>query len=172
MAVVTQQSTLITNFAANSGLQGPDIFGGKPQIVEQYYTTGADDTVASTYDLLMIPTSARITDGFLQVDSGFTSAGTATMDLGIKHYDGVSFTADPDIILDGVDIETAAAFYRFFGTASGVATIPNVVGKEVWELMGATSDPGGWAVIYATLKTTLTAAGSIRCQASFIQKGA
>lgn len=172
MAVVTTKSTLITALDDTSGLLGADKFGGKPQICEQAITTNADDSATSTYDLLVLPMDARITDGFLQCSGTFTSAGTATVDLGVKAYDGVGLTADPDIIIDGMDIETASAFTRFFAQGTGVATLDNVSTKEIWELLGASTNPGGWAVIYATLNTTLTAAGILRAQASFIQKGA
>lgn len=171
MAVVNELSSILTAQNAGSGLISSTYLGSRLNVAQVSHdiTTGDSDT--STYDLLLLPTSAKIVDGFLQAVAAITDAGTLTMDVGIKHLDGTSLTADPDIILDGADIKTGGRF-NFFTEGSGTATLANISTKEIWELLGASSDPGGLAVIYATLNGDAGTGGLIRCVAQWVGNGA
>lgn len=133
---------------------------GRKRIAQSLITTGADDTVASTFAFVRIPTNAVIIGGILQTDGAFVSAGTATIDLGLFAVDGNILVADEDadVLLDGVDIETGAADFDIYLAASGVASIEDQQ-KRAFEMLGITDDPQGELEVRATLNTTITTGG-------------
>lgn len=160
MAIVQLESADITKLGTADNMLETIDRTGRKRIVQSFITTNADDTVASTFAFVRIPTNAVIIGGILQTDGAFVSAGTATIDLGLFAVDGNIAAADEDadVLLDGVDIETGAADFDIFLAATGVASIEDQQ-KRVFEMLGVTDDPQGELEVRATLNTTLTTGG-------------
>ncbi len=91
----------------------------------------------SVYTMVRIPTDARIHGLSRIAFDDLASTGSPTLDIGFKSVDS-NFTTDPDALNDGIDCFTAA------GTANVVKDVANN-GKKVWEYLGLTTDPGGFA---------------------------
>lgn len=156
MAVVNELSSVLTDITANPPvLVGRGLHGARLQVSTATHTFSTDDAT-STFKMVRLPTNHIIIGGWLQVDAAITSAGTATADVGLAAVDS-NLTGDVDCLLDGVDIETAAAKYHFFDdSGAGVKNIEDS-NKQIWDLLGASSDPGGFVDVMLTLNTTLTA---------------
>ena len=161
MAVVNEKGVVVTALDAKPiELVDNRLLGAEIRVAQEFYVLGTDDAT-STFKLLRIPMSAIIVDGFIKGDAAFASAGTATVDVGLSPVGG-NFTEDVDILLDAVDIETAAFEYKFFDdSGTGVANVEDAT-KPVWELVGLASDPGGFADVMVTLNTTLTTGDGIK----------
>jgi len=98
----------------------------------------------SVYTFLRLPTNARIHGLSRVAFDDLASSGSPTLDFGFAAVSG-NFTTDPDALNDGIDVATAAS------TANLIKDIANY-GKLVWEIMGLSSDPGGFADLIGSLK--------------------
>lgn len=88
------------------------------------------------------------------------STGSPTMDFGFKAVGG-NFTTDVDALNDGVDVATAA------GSARLIKDVANY-GKTVWELLGLSSNPGGFAdVIITILDAATNTGGTVTLELSY-----
>lgn len=105
----------------------------------------------SIYTFIRVPTSARITGLSEYSHDDLASTGSPTLDFGFSPV-SANFTADPDALNDGIDVATAA------GSGKLVKDRANY-GKRVWELMGLSSDPGGFADLIGTIKDAATNTG-------------
>lgn len=162
MAVVTSKSSLITTLDSAGKVAAPGLNGGRVRSAIATLTTNADDSATSTFEMVRLPSNARILEGYLQCSADFTSAGTATVDLGMfADSSDSALTDDKDNILDGVDIETAAARYALFTAGTGVEALSDQ-DKPLWELMGGSADPNEHINLTVTLNTDLTAAGELK----------
>ncbi len=167
MAVVTEKGLVVTSLDAKP-VEYVDNrkLGAEVRVAQEFHEIGTH-SATSTFTLLRIPTNAIIVDGFIAGDAGFASAGTATVDVGLEAVGG-NVTSDLDILLDAVDIETAAFKYHFFNdSGAGVANIEDAC-KPIWELLGETSDPGGFVNIVITLNTTLTTGDGIKAVCMYV----
>lgn len=108
-------------------------------------------SAASVYTFIRVPTSARITGASEYAHDDLASAGSPTLDFGFAPVGG-NFTADDDALNDGIDVATAA------GSGKLIKDHANY-GKRVWELMGLSSDPGGFADVTGTIKDAATNTG-------------
>lgn len=166
MAVVASKSASVTAAIANSGLQSATKIAGKPGYAHDYATIANGDSSTSTYDLAIIPMNAKILDGFLQADTAITDASTIVADVGVKQlvYTGTP-TADADLLIKAGNIKGGGRIA--FGTGTSVAVAADLVEKEVWQHLGLATNPGGWAVIYATITGAVTTGGKLRTLALF-----
>lgn len=108
-------------------------------------------SAASVYTFVRVPTSARITGASEYAHDDLASTGSPTVDFGFAPVDG-NFTADDDALNDGIDVATAA------GSGKLIKDHANY-GKRVWELLGLSSDPGGFADVTGTIKDAATNTG-------------
>ena len=116
---------------------------------ESFAAMAANDT----HELLVLPSSARITDILIAHDALGT---TLTLDIGIgtRNAGAAPTAVDADILVDGYD---AAAAQIGWLTILGLGNVdPQNIGKQLWELAGATSDPNTEYVVYATAVTSGT----------------
>ncbi len=97
----------------------------------------------SVYTMVRIPTDARIHGLSRIAFDDLASSGSPTLDIGFKAVES-NFTTDVDALNDGIDCFTAA------GTANVVKDVANN-GKKVWEFLGLTTDPGGFADVTITI---------------------
>ena len=168
MAVVNLKSELVTDLDAKPSEFVDNRKLGAEVRVSQDFTVLSTDTVASTYVAVRLPTNAIIVDGFISGDAAFASAGTATVDVGLQGVNSNIATDDLDILLDGVDIETAAFKHHFFDdSGTGVANVEDTV-KPLWELLGESSDPGGFVDVVITLNTTLTTGDGLKTVVTYV----
>lgn len=97
----------------------------------------------SRYTFLRVPTSARITGLSEYSHDDLASTGSPTLDFGFAPVDA-NFTADAAALNDGIDVATAA------GSGKLIKDRANY-GKTVWELLGLSADPGGFADLTGTI---------------------
>ena len=130
--------------------------GGPLLSASAVVSPSATQASGDTANMVRLPSTAVIKGGKLQYDGSFTSGGTATVDVGLFSEGG---TDDADLLLNDVDIETAAGSTDVF--ANGTAAVADQ-NKALWELLGLSSDPGGYVDVKVTFGVTLTAAGALK----------
>lgn len=118
--------------------------------------TGAAATAGTVYRMVTIPTSARISGLSRLAWDDLASTGAPTLDIGFSPVtDAANFTEDLDALNDGLDAATAS-------TGSVVVKAIENYGKTVWEYLGLSSDPGGFAnVTVAILDADVNTGGTI-----------
>jgi|GEM_PF-2783793 len=119
-------------------------------------TTGTTSTNGSTYDLMPLPSTARLR--LLDI-LGVGSVDLPNMDVGLRHESGTPY--DDDCIATALDIDD---------TGSHLAISPAISTsdptKMLWEYMdGVTSDPGGLIYISLSLDADAVAAGVVKVRA-------
>jgi hypothetical protein len=114
-------------------------------------------SIATTYVMFRIPTRARIS-GLSRISwDDLASTGSPTLSVGLKAVDA-NFTTSATALNSGLDVFTAA------GTASMIGDVANY-GKQIWELAGATTDPGGMADITVAIAAAATnTGGTVTCE--------
>lgn len=123
MAVTTQYSTEYTQafVTVPSSNLATDEMHGKLRIA--FFTcdqSGAGDATSSFAICKLPPGRVRIMLGMSGAYVNWTTA-SATLDLGWDAYtdqDGVAVSADPDGLVDGLDVD-AVGFRSFWGNATG-----------------------------------------------------
>lgn len=102
----------------------------------------------TTLFLGRVPTTARLLpNGFIYNDD-LATTGAPTLDIGLASVDS-NITSDPDAINNGIALNSATT------TTTVVADLTDV-GKPMWEIAGASSDPGGSLDIYGTVADAST----------------
>lgn len=91
----------------------------------------------SVYTMVRIPTDARIHGLSRIAFDDLASVGSPTLSIGFKSVDS-NFTTAGTALNDSIDCFTAAS------TANVIKDVANN-GKKVWEFLGLTTDPGGFA---------------------------
>jgi hypothetical protein len=117
---------------------------GKVHCAVESVEVSAAASVNSTYTLAKVPTNARVL-GRSRIDfDDLASTGSPTIDLGFFPVNS-NFTADDDCVRADIDVSTAA---------SGQQMLSNIdmYGKYVWQIIGLSADPGGEALLKATIK--------------------
>jgi hypothetical protein len=160
MAVVAVKSTLITNADATPVvLNSPRVDGAFEHIEVATADIASGDSIASTYRMFRVPSNAVMTD--LRIYS--PDIGTTTIsDIGLYRTakdGGAVVDADffasalslKDGALNGVDVLHEAAVF----------TIANS-GKELWDALALTSDPGVFYDVAFTLTAAADAAGTVK----------
>lgn len=111
---------------------------------------GAADSINSVYWLARIPSSARI-----KPQSTFyvgAIAGLTSLSIGVDNLKG---TKVANALVSAVDVHSGGAF----SLVSAIAAANYA--KELWQLLGLSSDPGGALDIYASVLAAPGAAGTL-----------
>jgi hypothetical protein len=152
MAVVAVKSTLITNADATPVvLNNPRVDGGFERIEVATAAITDTDSIASTYRMFRVPSNAVMTD--LRIYS--PDIGTTTIsDIGLYRTakDGGA-VVDADFFASALSLKDGALNGVDVLHESAVFSIANS-GKELWDALALTSDPG----VFYDVAFTLTAA--------------
>lgn len=139
--------------------------------ISGFVTTVSADAALSTYQLVRIPTNAKVKRlalawgaagaGKVQVGlyySDSTVDGTAPANQGlVVPTNGVAFFASD------IDLTSASGYVdeTVQNQATGGANTPALVNTPLWQAVGLTSDPGGFFDIVATVHTTAITTGAL-----------
>ena len=151
----TKNSTLVTNFEASpSEMNDITQLHGVMRIAQGTIAVAAGDSDNDDIvHLAMIPSNASVPHIFIGSD---TLGGSCTFNVGIYTTAGV--------VVDEDKFATAVADAGALADVRHEADNINTVGTKMWELAGASSDPGGYYYISATM----AAAGGTEGDMSFI----
>lgn len=166
MAVDHVKSTYVTNLDASPAVINTAGEGGPApaKIVDGYATAVASSSVDATYQLVRVPSTAKIKR--IIFESQAQTAGK--FDLG-------AYYATDGVIGKTTSLLAAAAIDQdFFASAIDCASavLPTDVtnesltytfakrGQPLWQALGLTSDPGGNIDIVATVVTTAVTTGT------------
>ena len=158
MAVVAVKSTLITNADATPVvLNSPRVDGGSERVAVATAAITDTDSIASTYRMFRVPSNAVMTD--LRIYS--PDIGTTTItDIGLYAADGGA-VADADFFASAVSLKDGALNGTDVLHESAVFSIANS-GKELWDALGLTSDPGVFYDVTLTLTAAADATGTVK----------
>ena len=151
----TKNSDLVANYEAtpqvknSAGLLHGSVRVAQGTIVDAAGDSDNDDIVM----LAPIPSNAVVPQIFVGSD---TFGGSCTFNVGIYQTDGT--VVDEDYFASAVADAAALADVRH------EAADINTAGKAMWEMAGASSDPGGFYYIAATM----AAAGGTEGDMSFV----
>ena len=158
MAVVAVKSTLITNADATPVVfNSPRVDGGFERI--EVATAAITDTnsIGSTYRMFRVPSNAVMTD--LRIYS--PDIGTTTIaDIGLYAADGGA-VVDADFFASAVSLKDGALNGTDVLHESAVFSIANS-GKELWDALALTSDPGVFYDVTLTLTAAADATGTVK----------
>lgn len=142
MAVVDLLSTQITAKEAGENIN-PELSSNALLETVAVITPAADDTIASTYRVMRVPSNARVSS--LEITAADATTGGA-INVGIAYNND---HIDPDIAGDIVDEDFFASALDLTGGPlanlditfeSGVYTLANTE-KALWEALGLAEDP-------------------------------
>jgi hypothetical protein len=159
MAVVAVKSTLITNADATPVvLNSPRVDGGSERVAVATAAITDTDSIASTYRMFRVPSNAVMTD--LRIYS--PDIGTTTItDIGLYAADGGA-VADANFFADALSLKDGALNgVDVLHEGGGFFTIANS-GKELWDALGLTSDPGVLYDVTLTLTAAADATGTVK----------
>lgn len=167
MAVVTTKSSTITNLDATPVVKCKSaIAGGKLYEAVGTVAVASGDSIASKLKFCRIPSSARVST----ISVYCTAVTSAAMDVGI--YDTTANGAavrDASVFASAVSIATAITTGTEIQNESGTTTIDEIE-KELWEVLGLTSDPQVMFDVVGTLTAAATAAGSVSLKVQYCAK--
>lgn len=166
MAVDHVKSTPITNLDATPVVQVTAGEGGPAPLkyIDGYATAVASSSADSTYQLVRIPSNAKVK----RIVFESQAQGAGAFDLGL-YYATDGEGGKPTALLAAAAI-SQAFFASVIDCASAV--LPTDVTNEsltytlakraqpIWQAAGLTSDPGGYFDIVATVKTTAVTTGT------------
>lgn len=135
----------------------------------------ADDT-SSVYKLVRVPSNAVIKK--VTIMSRIATAGSA--DINVAYSDSTTDGTQPS--LQGTIPQISAANNKLYGAAqslvlSGVPTpftfknayMTNArLEQPLWQVLGLTTDPGGFFDIQANITTAVTTGGQVSCAVEYI----
>ena len=151
----TANSTLVTNFDADpQEMNDVALLHGVMRVAQGTIVVAAGDS--DDNDILMlapIPSNATVPHIFIGSD---TLGGSNTFNVGI--YTSAGVVVDEDVF--ATTVADAGAMTDVRHEASNI----NTVGKKMWEIAGASVDPGG----YYYIAVTMAAAGGTEGDLSFI----
>lgn len=150
MAVVnTKGSRIITGLTgATASMAPPGAAGGRVRNWTDTAEVVASDAT-STIHMARLPSNARLLETSKVFFDDLASSGAPTFDIGLFPVVTGDFTADDDILNDGIDVATAA------GSAVVIKDIANY-GKALWAIAGLTEDPGCQMDVKITVKDAAT----------------
>ena len=151
----TKNSDLVANFEATPQvLNNSALLHGSMRVAQGTIVVAAGDSDDDDIVMLApIPSNATVPQIWIGSD---TFGGSCTFNVGIYQTDGT--VVDEDYFASTVADAAAMADVRF------EAADINTAGKTMWEMAGASSDPGGYYYIAATM----AAAGGTEGDMSFI----
>lgn len=160
MAVEARKSTLVTNADATPVvLNSPRVDGGSERVEVSTVEIVNADSVGSTYRMFRVPSNAVMTD--LRIYAPDIGTTTAT-DIGLYRTakDGGA-AQDADFFASAVVLNAGAVNGTDVLHESAVFTIANS-GKELWDALGLTSDPGVFYDVTMTLTGAADATGTVK----------
>ena len=151
----TKNSDLVANFEATPPvLTDSSLLHGVLRVAQGTIVVAAGDSDDDDIVMLaQIPSNATVSHIYTAADN---LGGSCTYNVGIYQSNGT--VVDEDYFATAVNDGTAFADVRF------EAADINTAGKAMWEMAGASSDPGGFYYIAATM----AAAGGTEGDMSFI----
>ena len=169
------QGTLITRNTAGEGNQAPLLQVSDTVIV------ASGDTSASTYSFVRLPTSAHVKKVTLNTTS-IASAGAA--DFNVRFSDSI-VDGTPQALQSTIP-QLSSANNKLFGAAQSLLAGLNTdltyanptnypLGSEnqpLWQVLGYTSDPGGFFDIVAYVTTGVTTGGVAMLKVDYCVPGA
>ena len=162
MAVDHVKSTVITNLDATPVVVPTGGRGGPEPLfhVSGYATAVASSSADSTYQLVRLPWNASVKMIVFESDA----QGAGKFDLGVYYASdhGTSLLAaaavDQDFFATVIDCASAVARTDVTNESG---TYTNAKRQQpLWQAVGLTADPGGFADIVATVKTTAVTTGT------------
>jgi len=150
----TANSTLVSNFEATPQVQNNSaLLHGSMRVAQGTIVVAAGDSDDNDIVMLApIPSNATVPQIWIGSD---TLGGSCTFNVGIYQSSGT--VVDEDYFASAVADAAAMADVRF--EAANI----NTAGKTMWEMAGASADPGGYYYIAATM----AAAGGTEGDMSF-----
>jgi len=150
----TANSTLVSNFEATPQVaNSAALLHGNVRVAQGTIVVAAGDSDDDDIVMLApIPSNATVSQLFVGSD---TLGGSCTFNVGIYQTNGT--VVDEDYFASAVADAAAMADVRF--EAANI----NTAGKKMYEMAGASSDPGGFYYIAATM----AAAGGTEGDMSF-----
>lgn len=150
MAVVNTNSNLVHDtFLSGSIPADPELARGRLVLATGVVANAADDSTASMYHLVNVPSNAVIhEDTFFQVDGW----GFAQVVIGTK--------GDTDALVDQTRATVDTVVPWTIGGASH--------GMRLWEVLGLAEDPGGNISLYAHAEANATGAGEMKFRVAYI----
>ena len=150
----TKNSDLVSNFEATPQVKNSaGLLHGSVRVAQGTIVVAAGDSDDDDIVMLApIPSNATVPQIFVGSD---TLGGPCTFNVGIYQTDGT--VVDEDYFASAVADAAAMADVRF------EAADINTAGKTMWEMAGASADPGGFYYIAATM----AAAGGTEGDMSF-----
>jgi hypothetical protein len=159
MTTEAKKSTSITNADATP-VAANTIGTGAPGFLQEigdYSTPSASMAAGSTYQLVRVPTTAKIKS--IIFESAAQTAGK--FDVGVYYSDSTSdgtpaslagTAVDQDFFASDIDCASAVTPTEIVNE-SGTYTIDKR-GQPLWQAAGLSADPGGFFDIVATVHTT------------------
>lgn len=120
-------------------------------VIDSTVAVAAAASAASVYTFARIPTNARIHNLSEFSRDDLASTGSPTLDWGFAAVDA-NFTTNDDALNDGVDAAAAA-------TGAKLIKDHKNAGQMVWEILGESEDPRGFADVICTIKDAATNTG-------------
>ena len=151
----TKNSDLVSNFEATPQVKNSaGLLHGSVRVAQGTIVVAAGDSDDTDIVMLApIPSNAVVPNIFVGSD---TFGGSCTFNVGIYQTDGT--VVDEDYF--ATTVADAAALADVRHEAADI----NTAGKAMWEMAGASSDPGGFYYIAATM----AAAGGTEGDMSFV----
>lgn len=178
MGTSALKSAAITNLDAAPpvAVQAGNGAAGYVKRVSGYVTAVASDAAGSTYRLIRLPTNAR--DIILILESEAQGAGA----INLSAYYSDSTVDGTPVANQGVIVPTTGDQFWASDVNLASAVTPTDVtnesgnntidkrGKELWDALGITSDPGGFIDVVGVVHTTAitTGTGKIRVAANYV----
>lgn len=166
------KSLSITNLDTTPVIQNTTGEGASGKVLSNndYATTVAADTTGSTYQLVRIPSNAKVKAVVFESEA----QGAGKISLSVYYSDsavdgtqaslqGLIVTATPGGVgFFAVDIDCSSAVGPTNETnQSGVYTL-NLRNQPIWQALGLASDPGGFFDVVAVVHTTAITTGAAR----------
>jgi hypothetical protein len=177
MVASTAKGTLITNLEASPILQGNHgEVGGNLKIATtttEVATTSIDE-INDVMLVLPLPSGARL-HSLVIFNDDLDSNGVPALAVDVGGFYGNDVTGQTSgTVIDQDGIASAITTLQAANTA-GVELVAEAspiedIGKELWEIMGLTSNPGGTIYIGTTVTTAAAtaAAGTITMRAMYV----
>lgn len=170
MAVDHVKSTQITNLDATPRVPNTGGEGGPTPVywAEGYATAVASSSVDATYQLVRLPSNAKIKAIFFESEA----QGAGKFDIGAYYATDLSSPQNPLFVTSllaaaAIDqdffatiIDCASAVVQVLATSESTTyTLAKRI-QPLWQALGLTSDPGGNIDIVATVATTAVTTGT------------
>lgn len=153
MAVENIKSDLYRDEAAGGAVPDAQYVTGRVKVMTGSVANGAADSAGSTYKIASLPADCLLDELTLFDDENWGFAATK-----------IGTLTDPAALLDTAPITAPV------GRKAPVAFGDANHGKELWEILGLSENPGGMIDLYAHAAAGATGAGSLLFQIRYIHR--